>query len=204
MTFWETIERGEYVMLALALILMACVVILWIRVAMLKRGKRTIPKLMERVRDYVMEGDVENAGQLCDATPSSSARVIKSGLNKMGTPISEVKTALADTAAIEKEGMDKGERWLYMMAVVSPLLGLGGTLVGIIDRLRDLGETVTGVDISMVCGALAPTIVTTVAGLGTGIVALICMTILEGVVAGARRRLDEICNEFIELLNEPG
>ena len=99
--------------------------------------------------------------------------------------------------------MGRGMRWLRTFAVVSPLLGLGGTLVGMIDRLRDLGTMGPQVDTASVCGALAPTIVTTVAGLGVGIVALVFMAILEGSIARAKRKLDGVGNEFIELLNEP-
>ena len=203
MTFWETIERGEYIMFALALIVVVCVIILGVRSRNLNKRKKRIPKLMQRVRDYVVEGDVDNALQLCDATDISSARVIKSGIKKMGSPIGDIKAAMTETSMIEKEGMSQGTRWLYTFAVISPLLGLGGTLVGIIDRLRDLGDNGAGVDISTVCAAIAPTIVTTVAGLGVGILALICLTILEGTVSSAKRRLDEVGNEFEELLNQP-
>ena len=203
MTFWETIERGEYVMFALAVIVIASVLILWIRSARLAGNRNATRKMMQKVRDYVVEGDVDNALQLCRATFSPGARVIASGLGKMGQPIAEVKDAMAETAEQESHNLSVGTRWLRTFAVVSPLLGLGGTLVGIIDRLRDMGESDVDVTTSMVCEALAPTIVTTVAGLGVGILALIFLTILEGRVGAATRRVEGLGNEFLELLNEP-
>ena len=203
MTFWETIERGEYVMFALAVIVIASVLILWIRSARLAGNRNATRKMMQKVRDYVVEGDVDNALQLCRATFSPGARVIASGLGKMGQTIAEVKDAMAETAEQESHNLSVGTLWLRTFAVVSPLLGLGGTLVGIIDRLRDMGESDVDVTTSMVCEALAPTIVTTVAGLGVGILALIFLTILEGRVGAATRRVEALGNEFLELLNEP-
>ena len=59
------------------------------------------------------------------------------------------------------------------------------------------------VDTAQVCAALAPTIVTTVAGIGVGIFSLIALTCLEGTIDSARTRLEELGLEFIELLNAP-
>ena len=203
MTFWETIERGEYVMFALAVIVIAGIVILWVRAGQLKRGGKRSSMMMQRVRDHVVEGDIDNARQICSATTIPEGKVVESGLNHIGSPLPVVKAAMAETASIEKSKMSAGARWLYTFAVVSPLLGLGGTLVGIIDRLRDLGEAGETVDTSMVCGAIAPTIVTTVAGLGVGILAIIFLTILEGTIASAGIKLDTTAKELEDLLNQP-
>lgn len=203
MTFWETVERGEYVMIALAVILIATVIIWWVRAAKLKRQKNTYADLMHRVRDHVMEGDIDNARQLCDSISTPGAKVVEAGLSRVGKPMPEVTTAMHETALIEKDTMTKGLRWLRFLAIISPLLGLGGTLVGVIDRLRDLGETGPVVDLAMLCGAIAPTIVTTVAALGVGIFALVAMTCLDAKIDSSQRRIDELATEFTNLLNEP-
>lgn len=203
MTFWETIERGEYVMIALALLLIVIICIWCVRGVRLGRLKRKYAPLMHRVRDHVVEGDIENARQLCDVYLSPGSRVVETGLSHIGNRMADVRDAMRDTAEMEKEKMAAGARWLKAIAVISPLLGLGGTLVGVIDRLRDLGESAGMVDTAVVCGAVAPTIVTTVAGLGVGIFSLIALTCLEGSINKARRNLDELAMELIDLLNEP-
>ena len=138
MTFWETIERGEYVMFALALLLIVIVCIWWVRGAALSGRKKRYPALMQRVRDHITEGDLENAHQFCEASDNSGSRMLCAGIRRIGRPMNEVRDAMADVAEIEKEKMARGSRWLRGIAVIAPLLGLGGTLVGIIDRLRDL------------------------------------------------------------------
>ena len=203
MTFWETVERGEYVMIALAVLFVITIIIWWIRSAKLGRQKKSYPDLMHRVRDHVMEGDVDNARQLCESISSPGAKVVETGLSRIGKPMLELTSSMQEVALVEKENMTPGLRWLRFIAVVSPLLGLGGTLVGVIDRLRDLGELGASVDLAMLCGAIAPTIVTTVAGLGVGIFALVAMTCLDAVIDSSRRSLDELIAEFTALLNEP-
>lgn len=203
MTFWETVERGEYVMIGLAVLFIITIVIWWVRASKLRRERKTYPDLMHRVRDHVMEGDIDNARQQCESVGTPGARVVATGISHVGKSMLEVTAAMQEISQVEKENMTRGLRWLRCIAVVSPLLGLGGTLTGVIDRLRDLAEAGPMVDLSMLCGAISPTIVTTVAGLGTGIFALVAMTCLDAVVDKSARRMDELTSDFTALLNEP-
>ena len=203
MTVWTTIERGEYVMFALAVILIVIVLIWWIRGASLVKERKDNPTLLQRVRDHVVDGDLENARQICSASSTPGGRVLESGIKRIGHPITDVEMALNDHREIEVERFRRGVGWLKTFAIICPLLGFGGTLVGLIDRLRDLGEQGALVDISMVCAQVAPTIVTTVAGLIVGIFSLVALTFLESTVNVSRRRLEELCAQFTDLLNEP-
>lgn len=203
MTFWETVERGEYVMIALAVLFIIIICIWCIRGVKLRKERKSNEPLMYRVRDHVMEEDFDNARLFCQALHSPGSRLVNIGLHLVGHPVFEISSDLESIANIEKEEMAKGSRWLRSIAVISPLLGLGGTLVGIIDRLRDLGEMGGIVDISMLCNAIAPTIVTTVAGLGVGIFSLIAYTCLDSSIETSRQALDKVKHDFIDLLNSP-
>lgn len=203
MTFWETVERGEYVMIALAVVLIAIVVIWWVRGAALRRERRGYQLLMQRVRDHVSEGDLENAHQICQSSSTPGCRVLDAGLKRIGQPIREVRWAVEAAVKNEYPDIDKGAFWLRILAVVAPLAGLGGTLVGVIDRLRDLGEQGVMTDAATIGGAIAPTIVTTVAGLGVGIFSLIAYACLNSSILTARRKLDNLALEFTNFLEEP-
>lgn len=203
MTFWETVERGEYVMIALALFLIIIICIWWVRASRLAKDVKAYPGLMQRIRDHIVEGDLENCKQICTASSTPGSRVVEAGIDRIGKPMLEVKSSMQDVASVEKQMMGKGVIWLWLLAIVSPLLGLGGTLVGVIDRLRDLAGSDRGTDIASVCGAIAPTIVSTVSGLGVGIFALLALACLESSLRKSRRSLDEVSVEFTNLLDEP-
>lgn len=203
MTFWETIERGEYVMFALAVFLILIICIWWARAARLSREKKGYGSLMHRMRDYVTEGDLENARHLCEVSPSAGGRVLSAGVENIGSRMADVKASMREVAELEKGNMGKGVIWLRFFAVISPLTGLCGTLVGMIDRLRDLGDGAVPVDTAAVCSALAPTIVTTVAGLGVGVFSLFALACLESAVTSAKRAIDNLSLEFSNLLQSP-
>lgn len=203
MTFWETVERGEYVMIALAVLFILIICLWWLKADKLRKQTKSYPDLMNRIRDHVMEGDIENAIQFCASVTTPGAKIIETGLNRIGHSIEDVLSSMKEKALIEKDAMGLGIPWLRTIAVISPLLGLGGTLIGIIDQLRDLGEQGHLVDLSMLCSAIAPTIVTTVSGIGVGIFALLAYSCLETQINYSGHQLDEVASEFTDLLNEP-
>lgn len=203
MTFWDTVERGEYVMIALAVIFIAIVLIWWIRGAKLHGFSKSYSPLMHRVRDHISEGDIENARQICGASSSPGARVVQAGVDHIGKTMAEVRSAMSQSASLEKESLLNGVVWLRCFAIVSPLLGLGGTLVGVIDRLRDIAEQGAAADVATIAGAIAPTIVTTVAGLGVGIFALVALSALQSSVASARLDIERLAAQFSALLENP-
>lgn len=203
MTVWQTIERGEYVMIALAVVFVIILCIWIVRGSALRSVGKDAGDIMQRVRDQVTEGDLENASRLCETRATHGAKLLRAGLRYVGHPMTEVSEAMSKSLEIEKERMTAGMGWLRFFGVVSPLFGLGGTLVGVVDRLRDLGELGPTVDISMVCREIAPTIVSTVAGLVVGIFAFLALTCVAGSLARAHRNLETLETDFINLLNEP-
>ena len=157
---------------------------------------------MQRVRDYVLEGDLENARQLCEMTQTPGAKVVEAGLEHVGDSMTEVKSAMAEISSIEKAKLYKGSDWIRTIAVISPILGLGGTLSGIMQQLWELGED-PSTDVSIICAAISPTLATTIAGLGVGIFALIALTCVETSINTSKRKIDELNAGFIQLLNQP-
>ena len=203
MTFWETIVSGEYVMFALAAILIAVVVIWWARTAWLLSLRKRNIALMHRIRDYVVEGDIENSISLCSGTNLPGARVVESGLKMIGSTLPEIKKAMDHEQSRQQYSLRRGNIWLKALAIIAPLAGCAGTLAGACHHLHQLALSPEGTDPAAACGAIAPTIITTIAGLGVGIIAIIAGTSLE---AMGRKAEDEICDledELIDILNTP-
>lgn len=203
MTFRDALAGGEYVLIAEAVIFVAVVIIWWARGVKVSKGSKSYGGLMQRLRDNVMEGDIENAIQLCDSVSNPGAYVVGAGVRRIGAPMPEIREAMHEASELEYQKMQKGAGWLRTLAVIAPLAGLGGTLVGIIDKLQDLASQGAAADMARLCGETAPTIITTVAGLGTGIFALIAFACLEGRINKSRTRLQKLAMEFTDLLNEP-
>lgn len=203
MTFWDTITAGEYVMFALAVLLIATVWIWWARASKLRREHKGYAGMLHRLHDYINEGDLESAAGMCSAISTPGGRAVNVGINLIGNPMSQIKGAMDEVESSESPVMERGIGWLKGIAIMSPLLGAGGTLCGICDRLRDLGQSASEVTPAMICGTLAPTVVTTIAGLGVGVFAVIAWISLEGSVSKAKMKLTDVCQKFRDILNAP-
>lgn len=203
MTFWDTIKSGEYLLIFEALLLLACVVILWVRMATMRAQSRRSESMMFQVRDYVIEGDIENALRLCEGQKSPGSEIIHAGLRHLGRPMQEIMSAMAMVCDKEKESLYKGSRWLNAISVIAPLAGLGGTLEGICHQLGELAVTNPQVEISQLVFMTAPALITTIGGLLVGVVAVCAEACLDGRAARAEKELYILSSEFVDLINEP-
>ena len=203
MTVWEAIESGEYVMFALAALLLASLIIWIVTAAKLRKEKRAINPLMQRVRDLVTEGDIDNSLQLCQSSPASAARIVEAGLTHLGKHIAEVKSAMRYVADIEKNNLGKGGVWIKTIAFISPLIGFGGTLIGIINRMEWLAVVEPEADIPLFCEVVAPTLVTTVAGLVAAVCSYFAYTCLKTQINSSKNQIDKLTMDMTDLLNEP-
>lgn len=203
MNFWETITRGEYVMFALA-VLFILVIIIWIvRATKLSSLINKNLSMMHRIRDYVVEGDLDNAIEFCQANPSPGARIICAGLTRVGQNMAEISTVMLTAREAESSNLEKGKRWINAIAIMAPLIGAAGTLAGICDGLIELADAGAFADMALLGQEIAPTIVTTIVGLGVGVFSIFAYYCLEGAIDKTKSSLASLALEFEDLLNEP-
>ena len=90
--------------------------------------------------------DPRAAYRLCQRYPSAAATVIRSMLVKVGRPQAEVDRATTETSEREADRLYGNIRWLNLSAAVSPLLGLLGTVWGMIQAFHDTTGLPAGVN----------------------------------------------------------
>ena len=203
MNLWDIFAGGEFVIAALVILLITALILWIVRYIALKSAHQKDISLMHRVRDYVIEGDIENAIALCTAVATPGSRVVSNGLSRIGAKMSEVTNAMDTSIQLETPVIYKGLRWLQAIAVISPLAGLGGTLAGISHRMNIFVETSVSVDVPALAMAITPSLITTIAGLIVGIISVFAYFCLEGYMDKSKRWLEELSVELTALLNEP-
>ena len=203
MIFWNVIEAGTYIIIPLALLLIAALWIWLARVLKLRAESKPVAAFMQRIRDYVVEGDLENARQLCSLSVFPASKIINRGVNRIGSPISEVADAMNEQRDVEKIVLGKGIGWLAAIAVISPLLGAVGTLIGITYQFNEMTSDGVNFSFDVLSNALTQTLITFICGLGVGIIAIFFRTSLEGIRNKREQELCETSVEFLDLLNEP-
>lgn len=203
LSFWSLVMDGGYIMIPLAVLLIVSIYIFIERCIALHKASKSDDNFMKRIRDYIMEGDVENAVILCKRTDTPYARLILKGVNRIGRPMNDVLVAIENTGNIEVANLAKGFTWLSTTAAGAPMLGFLGTVVGMIEAFFALANAGTSANITVLSSGIYQALVTTVAGLVVGIAALFAYNYLVSRVNRIMNSLEAKTMEFMDLLNEP-
>ena len=203
LSFWSLVTDGGYIMIPLAVLLIVTVYIFIERCIAIHRASKSDASFMNRIRDYVMEGDIENAEQLCERTDTPISRLILKGVTRIGRPASEVQSAIENTGNLEIANLGKGFTWLSTTAAGAPMLGFLGTVIGMIEAFFALANAGTAANITVLSSGIYQALVTTVAGLVVGIISLFAYNYLVARVNVVTNMMESKTVEFMDLLNEP-
>lgn len=203
LSFWSLVTDGGYIMIPLALLLLVSIYIFVERCIALHRASRRDPTFMQRIRDYIHEGDTESAIALCKKTDTPYARLILKGVSRIGRPTQDVLVTIENEGNIQIAKLGKGFSWLSTTAAGAPMLGFLGTVVGMIEAFFALANAGTSANITVLSSGIYQALVTTVAGLIVGIAALFAYNYLVARVNRIMTALEGSTMEFMDLLNEP-
>lgn len=203
LSLWSLVIDGGYIMIPIALLLIVSIYIFVERCIAISRASKNDSSFMDRIRDYVHEGDLESAKQLCKQTDTPYARLILKGVSRIGRPMQDVLVAIENTGNIEVSKLGKGFTWLSTTAAGAPMLGFLGTVTGMIEAFYALAMAGTGANIIVLSSGIYQALVTTVAGLVVGIIALFAYNFLVSRVNRVMTGLETKTMEFLDLLNEP-
>lgn len=203
LSLWELCLRGGWLMIPIALLSLICVYVFIERAVVIYRAGRTDDSFMKRIRAYVHEGDLESANNLCRKTGTPAARLIEKGLSRIGRPVNDILAAIENTGNIEIANLSKGLPWLATTAAGAPMLGFLGTVIGMVQAFYAIASSGNSANIGTFASGIYTALVTTVAGLVVGVIALFAYNILVARINSVMNLLEQQTMEFMDLLNEP-
>ncbi len=176
------------------------------RAVSLRRRRVLPPEFVLNMRAMVAARPLDRGKILdyCQAHPSPIARIFEVAVKRLHRPLPEIEKTIEDAGAKEVRGLRRNTRVLAGVASVSPLLGLLGTVLGMIGAFQELG---TGQGLGAGAGgALAENIhealVTTAAGLSVAIPSLVIYLLLLARIEKLVGEMDDITMEFVEAVAE--
>ena len=190
-------------MLPLALLLLLCVYITAERAIIISRAAKEDDNFMQRIRGYIHEGETESALNLCRNTPTPYARLIAKGISRIGRPMNDVLVAIENTGNLEIASLSRGLPWLATIAAGAPMLGFLGTVIGMVQAFYAIAQAGSSATIDSFASGIYAALVTTVAGLIVGIIALFAYNYLVARINKSMTRLEARTMDFMDLLNEP-
>ena len=89
-SLWELCMEGGWIMIPLAILSIICIYIFVERWLTIRRASRQDRTFMDRIRDYIHQGELESATRLCERTDTPSGRLIAKGISRIGRPMNDV------------------------------------------------------------------------------------------------------------------
>ena len=181
---------------------LATMIALWFtteRIVVLRRG-RVIPRpFVNRFLKLLDEGELtkEEALQICEENDSPVAKVFAHGVRKWGKPSVEVEQAIIDGGERQVSTLRKHLRVINGVATVTPLIGLLGTVWGMLESFNQIATSGAMGKTEQLASGIALALVTTAAGLVIAIPSLIAYMYLAGRVDGLVMSMDELAQRVI-------
>ncbi len=203
LTLLDMILAGGWVMapiFALSLLLVYLFVERWRN---LKQAQANPRAITDRVRQYVQAGDIRGAIAFCEAQHTAIARILRVGLERLGRPITEIEDAVNAAGRHEAFELERKTDLIATIAGVEPMLGFLGTVTGMIEAFRTIQRMQGSVNPAVLAGGIWEALITTVAGLTIGIIALWLYNLLIARINRAVNDMERTATEFIDLLQQP-
>jgi biopolymer transport protein ExbB len=203
MTAWELFDRGGLAMYAL----LACSVLataLFLERLWVLRASRVAPgALLSEVHALVASGKIVEALARARSSASAAGAIFAAVLGRAGAPTAERKEAAQDAGRREAARLERGIEGIGVVAALGPLLGLLGTVLGMIKVFQKVNELGAGSPVEMAAG-IWEALVATAAGLVVGIPALVMYRFLLARVDGLVLRLEDEAVALSDALSARG
>ena len=199
----ELCLKGGIIMIPLLLLSVVSIYVLVERFFAIRKAAKEDKSFMKRIKDYIHEGEFESAMNLCKKTDTPYSRLILKGITRIGRPMNDVLVAIENVGNLEVAELEKGFIWLATTAAGAPMLGFLGTVTGMVQAFFAMASAGSNANVSVLANGIYEALVTTVAGLFVGIIALFAYNYLVAMVSKVMKQLEAKTMEFMDLLNEP-
>jgi biopolymer transport protein ExbB len=173
------------------------------RLVMLRRG-RVIPKpFVDRFLLLVQEGKLspDEALELCIENNSPIAQIFEHGVKKWGKPSVEVEQAIIDGGERQVGHLRKHLRWLNGISNITPLIGLLGTVWGLIESFNTLAITKGAAGTEGLASGMAVALLTTAVGLGIAIPSLVIYMYFAGRIDKLVMDMDDLAQILVNSIS---
>ncbi len=169
---FEFLQKGGYLMIPIAICSVLSLAVIIEKLINLRAKKIIVPEVKSVVNSLTSEDVINLALSVCDQHKGVLSNLMKMVLQHKGTSYLAVRDELSDNGRQEVRVLEKGLMILETVAAVTPILGLLGTVVGMIKVFNVISVQGVG-EASALSGGISEALISTAAGLTVGIPALI-------------------------------
>lgn len=198
------LQRGGVLMVPILAFSVVAMMVFFERIWALQTQKVLPFGFLDLVRKKVREGRTDEALTLCEGNSSALSAVVASGLRSAGRPRDVIKEAFEEVGRIEITHLGRFVEVMGTIAAVAPLLGLLGTVVGMIEVFRtvvaEVGTQAGPINPGSLANGIWAALMTTAAGLSVAIPAFLGYKYLLSRVDQLAIQMEEISLNLLDLL----
>ncbi len=157
-------------------------------------------KFVAQIEDEVASGNIEDAKEICRNTRGPVASIFYQGLDRSDQgSIDVVEKSVVSYGSVQMGQLEKGLVWLSLFIALAPMLGLMGTVIGMIgafDAIEKAGDISPGV----VASGIKVALLTTVAGLIVAIILQIFYNFITSKIDGIVNSMEDASISLIDIL----
>ena len=168
------------------------------------RNKQNNRNLIKKVEMLLDEGDTMSAYNQLKGEKGPNVKLLTTALANLGEEPERIREALQVTGENEIRKMEKHLQILDVIAMIAPLLGLLGTVLGIISSFNILGATAGVGDPTQISAGIAAALISTAIGLIIAIPTAIFYSYFSNIVERRAHKLNESIVEIMDIVNDRG
>ncbi len=198
---WELIRAGNVMMIPLGIFSLVGLTVFLERVIALRRHKIIYPEVVEAVATLPASDNYDIAYAIIDRNPGPFATVVRAGLDHAEDEWQIVRDVLQEAGRQEAVKLTRNLNILEIVAAVAPLLGLLGTVTGMIRVFATISTLGLGNPEHLSSG-ISEAMVTTAAGLIIGIPTLVAYHWLQGRADAIIFDLERYASQTLDYLRQ--
>lgn len=195
----DIFEKGGFLMYPIFVCSLIAITIFFERMFYLKSIKTKSKRFVLRVKNLVKKGSIELAISACRKSPTPISQIMLAGLMKFGRGRDEMKEAIEDTANQEIPILERNLSTLSTIGNITPLLGLLGTVFGMVKAFNVIAVMGVGKPEAL-AGGISEALLTTAFGLSIAIPTIVVYNYLSHRVDKLIRDMEINCVDLIDLL----
>ncbi len=202
-TVMQNLKNAGYVGFLIILLSMAGVALI-ITFAMQFRRDNLVPQdLLAHVEQLFEEEDYDAALEVCESNPSYLSSVLAAGLPKIDRPYHEIEVAMEDSGDQEAARMHQKVGYLSLIASVAPMMGLLGTVLGMVKSFNIIATSQTSPKPKDLAKGISEALMTTMMGLCVAIPMSVAYFIFKNKVNNSIIEVSNLATELMERFDTP-
>lgn len=193
------IEGGVGWMTPILLCLILGLALVIERIIYLNLATTNADKLLKKIEDRIVAGDVEGAKDVCRNTRGPVASIFYQGLSRIDNGLEDVEKSLTSYGGVQMARLESNMVWISLFIAIAPSFGFLGTVVGMVQAFDDI-EKAGDISPTVVAGGMKVALLTTVFGLITALTLQICYNYLLSKIEGLVSTMEDSSITFMDIL----